>query len=222
MERDLVVLVGRDGSGEESEVARHGWSPIVDLGDPELLPVLDVPHPDAGARARFGRRPRIPVDAVVWLATGHRLPADLAGTYEESFRLTVQPHVGWRPDVKDPADPADVVKQVSFLAAADGYDQERFRTHYRHHVELARLHMPSMWQYVQNDVVAQTGDGEAAKGIAAVSELWFRSTDDFLHRYFPSAEDEARFRAEEGFLDLTRAVSFVCSSMTLTHREGGR
>ena len=105
------------------------------------------------------------------------------------------------------------MKQVSFLHKSDSVDLDGFRAHYRHHVELARKHMPTLWQYVQYDVTGIDGPGaEPAAGIVAVSTLWFRTTDDFLNRYFASPEDQAAFQAEEGFLDLTRAFSFVVTS----------
>jgi hypothetical protein len=55
-------------------------------------------------------------------------------------------------------------------------------------------------------------DAAAADGYVAVSVLWFRTTDDFLHRYFASPEDQAQFTAQEGFLDLTKAFSLVLTS----------
>ena len=106
----------------------------------------------------------------------------------------------------------DVVKPVSFLHASEGYAEQAFRDHYRAHVEIARRHMPALWQYVQNDVVATRGDAKEAIGVMAVSELWFRTTDDFLNRYFPSEADQKEFSSHEGFLDLTQATSFVCTS----------
>ena len=60
---------------------------------------------------------------------------------------------------------------------------------------------------------ASTATGaDPAADIVAVSVLWFRSTDDFLNHYFASPEDAAAFQAEEGFLDLTKAFSFVMTS----------
>jgi len=172
--------------------------------------VIDLPHHRPEVRDRFSRRP-FPVDALVWLGAGQEVPDPVQADYQESFRLSVDTHLGWRPPVTEPADPTSIVKQVSFLAAAEGYGQDRFRAHYRHHVEVAGRHMPALWQYVQNDVVASTASAEAAKAIVAVSELWF-AEDDFLHHYFPSPEDQAEFSSHEDFLDLTKALSFVATS----------
>jgi hypothetical protein len=166
--------------------------------------VVDVPHPNEQARRRFGRRTQFPAGALVWTSqavAGARL----------SFEL--EEHVGWlAPDADDPAS-LDVVKQVSFLHKSADYDLDRFRRHYRHHVEVARRHMHTLWQYVQYDVRDITGaDAAIASGIVAVSVLWFRATDDFLERYFASPEDQVAFQAEEGFLDLPKAFSFVVTS----------
>jgi EthD domain len=172
---------------------------------PQIRGVVDVAHPDDAARRRFGRRGGFDAAALVW-TDGESV--DAGGP---SFRL--EEHVGWlAPDAGD-ADPVDVVKQVSFLQKSASVDLDEFRTHYRHHVELARRHMPTLWQYVQYDVTGIDGPrAEPAVGIVAVSTLWFRTTDDFLNRYFASPEDQAAFQAEEGFLDLTKAFSFVVTS----------
>ena len=98
---------------------------------------------------------------------------------------------------------------------------DEFRSHYRDHVEVARRHMPALWQYRQHDVIDVHGaQRDVGAGIVAVSELWFRSVDDFLHRYFASPQDEAEFRSHEGFLDLAKAFSFVCSSHVARNQEG--
>jgi hypothetical protein len=169
--------------------------------------VIDLPHPDDASRARFSRPGAFHAAALVWTDGS---PVAIGGP---SFRL--HEHVGWLASATDAAaaDPAGVVKQVSFLHKSDSVDLDGFRDHYRHHVELARKHMPTLWQYVQYDVLGIDGNGAGpAEGIVAVSVLWFRTTDDFLHHYFASPEDEAAFRAEEGFLDLTKAFSFVMTS----------
>jgi len=168
--------------------------------------IVDVPHPDDGARARFPRRGPFDPAALVW--TGGPTATRVGGP---SFVL--EEHVGWLAPDAAPTDPLGVVKQVSFLHRSDSIDLDGFRTHYRHHVEVARRHMPALWQYVQYDVVGIDGPhAEPAAGIVAVSTLWFRTTSDFLDRYFASPEDQAAFQAEEGFLDLTKAFSFVVTS----------
>jgi hypothetical protein len=215
--RDLVILERRRAAEEEAPSALPGVTPQVDRrpeADPSgaSLPLLDLPHRDEEARRRFGTRPPIAIDALAWLAPGADLPAAWSEVYLESFRLAVRAHPGWPAPPDDVADPHDVVKQVSFLHAAAGYAEARFRAHYRRHVEVARRHMPALWQYVQNDVTAAHGDALEARGVVAVSELWFRTTDDFLNRYFPSEADQREFSSHEDFLELSQATSFVCTS----------
>jgi hypothetical protein len=173
--------------------------------------VIDIPHPDASARARFARRGPFNIDALRWWRGAPDVPP---GTEDASLAFQLVEHIGWLADGADDVDPSDVVKQVSFLHAGDSVTGDEFRAQYRHHVEVARRHMPSLWQYVQYDVkaVGGTGASGAAQGIVAVSVLWFRSTDDFLNRYFASQEDQAAFRAQETFLDLSKAFTFVASS----------
>jgi hypothetical protein len=171
--------------------------------------IVDVPHADAAARARFARPGRFPIDALWWHDA--RPTADPG----DALVFSLAEHVGWLAPDPDDADPIDVVKQVSFLRASNTVTLDEFRTHYRHHVEVARRHMPALWQYVQYDVVAIEGSAdrvEAATGTVAISVLWFRSTDDFCNRYFASAADAKEFRSHEGFLDLSGAFTFVGTS----------
>jgi hypothetical protein len=179
--------------------------------------VLDVPHGNVGARERFSRPGPFPVAALEWRP-------DSTPTRPAPLTFTVREHVGWLADEAEvaDADPADVVKQVSFLQASSTVTPEEFRSHYRDHVGVARRHMPNLWQYVQYDVTGVAASApdlvRAAAGFTAVSVLWFRSTDDFLNRYFASAEDEAEFRSHEGFLDLSRAFTFVARADPATAR----
>lgn len=175
---------------------------------------LDRPHPNPEARDRFGRRMPIEIDGLAWLPQGASLPTAVAGRFRERFRLSLRTQVAWRPDAREASAPLDVVKQVSFLHASAGTDPATFRDHYRRHIEIARRHMPALWQYVQNEVEAVDHAAPEAVGVMAVSELWFRTTDDFLNRYFPSEQDQRDFSAQEGFLDLSRATSFICTSQT--------
>jgi hypothetical protein len=170
--------------------------------------IVDVPHANASVRERFSRPGPFAIDALVW-ASAAAPATDVATT----LTFTLEEHVGWPAPDDDDADPGEVVKQVSFLRAADGYGEAEFRVCYRHHVAVARRHMPTLWQYVQYDVTGVAGPDpatvRAATGIVAVSVLWFRTTDDFLHRYFASPQDAIEFRSHEGFLDLSGAFTFV-------------
>ena len=174
--------------------------------DPALT-IVDVPHPHEEARRRFGRRTAFAAPALGWTNDD---PLGARGGPTFSLRE----HVGWLASDGDPEDPFDVVKQVSFLHKSDSVDLAEFRTSYRHHVEVARRHMHTLWQYVQYDVESIAGSmAGPAEGIVAVSVLWFRSTEDFCNRYFASPEDQAQFQSEEGFLDLSKAFSFVVTSV---------
>jgi hypothetical protein len=170
--------------------------------------IVDVPHPNAAARAKFARPGPFPVAALQW-RTEDGEPTERALSFQ------VAEHVGWLASGSpNEVDAADVVKQVSFLHKSATVTLDEFRTHYRHHVEVARRHMPTLWQYVQYDVLGIHGhDTTAASGIVAVSVLWFRSTGDFLERYFASPQDEADFRSQEGFLDLSKAFTFVAGAL---------
>jgi hypothetical protein len=214
----VQVLTGRDGDAGRS-IARDLPTVIPSFTGPTDA-VLDLPHADDQARSRFSRPGLLPVDALWWS------DGDASGMAPEPFvtdlELTVETHVGWvGADVGD-ADPDDAVKQVSFLHASAGTPLDEFRSHYRDHVGVARRHMPALWQYRQHDVIDVGGaQRDVGAGIVAVSELWFRSVDDFVHRYFASPQDEAEFRSHEGFLDLAKAFSFVCSSHALGTRKVG-
>lgn len=167
--------------------------------------VVDRAHPHEEARRRFGRRTHFPAHAFAWGTDASR-PGD-------ALWFGLEEHVGWLAPDAGTADPTDVVKQVSFLKRSDLVDLAGFRRDYRHHVEVARRHMHTLWQYVQYDIVEIGGtEAASAAGYLAVSVLWFRTTDDFLHRYFASPEDQAAFTAQEGFLDLSQAFSLVVTS----------
>lgn len=209
--RDLVILRRRS---EATDLVAAGLEAFVDRVDAPsgTAPVLDLPHPSDEARRRFAGGFPIAIDGLAWLSPGDSLPAAWSAAFEESFRYRVQSHVGWSAPAADEAFSIDVVKQVSFLHASASYGVERFRESYRHHVEIARKHMPALWQYVQNDVEMIVGEAAEAQGVFAVSELWFRTTEDFLERYFPSEADQREFSSHEDFLDLTQATSFICAS----------
>ena len=163
---------------------------------------VDVAQPGQELLARRGlRTDRATYDAAVWRWYEAGEPSQRAG-------------IGWEYERDWPdGTPTPGVKQISMLTAAAGYGTDEFRRHYRHHVALTRKHMPAVWRYVQNDVAA--GSGEGCEGIVAVSELYFRSVDDFLERYFPTEEDRRTFVANEGFLDLPRAFSVICNEFVL-------
>jgi hypothetical protein len=207
--KELTVFTRRAGGSEPAELAGRAVSGALTGIDDEERTVLDLPHPDERARAKFARRGRFPIDALVWGGP----VAQMSESFDAGARFVVERHLGWRAPDAAGVDAGDVVKQVSFLWATDGVGLDDFRAHYRAHVDVARRYMHTLWQYVQNDVVLIDDDADGASdGVVAVSELWFRATDDYLHRYFASPDDEAAFRSHEGFLDLAKAFSFICAS----------
>jgi hypothetical protein len=219
--RDVAILRSRNEPIEPTELPLRR---VVERVEGEVggvsTAVLDLPHPSAEARARFDFEFPISIDALAWLDVGESLPEGWASFFDESFRYTVSSKVGWPAPAEDEARPDEVVKQVSFLHGSEGYSLEAFRGHYRDHVGVARKYMPALWQYVQNDVEAIVGDASEAKGVLAISELWFRTTDDFVNRYFPSEADQRAFSSHEDFLDLRFATSFVCASARGVGGEG--
>lgn len=227
---DLLRLDGADAVVTDDVATR-----LVDLagtldGTAHALAVqIDVAR--VGSRARFSRVvwPDLgPVHAVLtrWfaddgddaLAVAPPLPGV---TTVWSFAVTE--HIG----IERPRDwpdgvPTPGLKHVSFLAATVATDE--FRAAYRHHVELVLEHLPTMWRYVQNDVDHAHGSG--AGGVAAVSELSYRSDDDYERRWAKGAAGEEEFRSHEGFLDLPRTVTLLCTEHVLrspsTGSVGGR
>ena len=139
---------------------------VDDAPAPQEATVVDRAHPHEEARRRFGRRTWFPASALAWGDDRSR-PGD-------RLWFGLEEHVGWlAPDAEVAAtDPADVVKQVSFLKKSDIVDLAGIRRDYRHHVEVARRHMHTLWQYVQYDVVEIGGtDAAAADEYVAVSVL---------------------------------------------------
>jgi hypothetical protein len=187
--------------------------PEVALSSIARREVIDSAHPHDGVRAKFSRSGPFPVGGLRWVGDDQPPTAPDRARPGPTFELAE--HVGWLAADSDVAstDPSDVVKQVSFLHASTTVTPTEFREHYRDHVALARRLMPSLWQYVQYDVLDIVGTRAAdAAGVVAVSVLWFKTTGDFLDRYFLSAEDAEEFRSHEGFLDLRKAYTFVGTS----------
>jgi hypothetical protein len=218
LQHDQGATESNEGGDGGVDDGRHWVADGGEAADDGLV-ALDLPHRDRAVRDRFARQGAFAVDALLWQRGTTASAAAHPQALLAALTFTLRPHLGWWNEDSAIDDQADIVRQVSFLVASDGYDRADFEKHYRHHVDVARRHMPSLWRYVQNDVVAVAGpQAQAAEGIVAVSELWFRRSDDFLHRYFASAQDAEEFRSHEGFLDLSRAFSFIAER----HREGPR
>jgi hypothetical protein len=93
-----------------------------------------------------------------------------------------------------------------------------FRAAYRHHVELVHEHLPLVWRYVQNDIDAS--DGVRGGEFAAISELSYRSDAHYALRWARGAASEAEFRSHEGFLDLRKTITAICTEHVLRTPPG--
>jgi hypothetical protein len=216
--RKLVDVVRLD------EAPGDGLS-VVDLLGPPLLAdetlaglVVDVVRPDE--RLRFSRRiwPELGAfHAVVsrWrdddpAAEGFPRWTVAGATATWTFAVTAHVGVERRRDWPDGA-PTPGLKHVSLVCAT--VPTPEFRAAYRHHVELVHEHLPLVWRYVQNDVDASAG----ARGgeFAAISELSYRNDDDYARRWARGTESEAEFRSHEGFLDLPKSITAICTEHVL-------
>jgi hypothetical protein len=185
--------------------------------------VLDVVRADAPVRSSrriWPERPAIHAVVSRWhRGDGGAAPADdgpppfpAVPGVTALWTFAVTEHVGIerardRPD----GTPTPGLKHVSLLAAA--VPRAEFRAAYRHHVELVREHLPLVWRYVQNDV--ERTAGARAGELVAISELSYRSDADYERRWAYGAEGEAEFRSHEGFLDLPRTVTAICTEHVL-------
>jgi hypothetical protein len=216
---DLIGLPGAEAVVDD-RIAEHvlASARALTAADRDAAAVqIDVAR--VGTRARFSRQvwPHLgPVHAVLtrWYATAidrlevaPTLPgAGTAWSFAVTEHIGIERHRDWPDDVATPG-----LKHVSFLAAT--VPTAAFRAAYRHHVDLVLEHLPTMWRYVQNDVDRAHGSG--ADGVAAVSELSYRSDDDYERRWAKGPAGEEEFRSHEGFLDLPRTVTLLCAEHVL-------
>jgi hypothetical protein len=181
--------------------------------------VVDVVR--AGDPVRFSRRiwpELVPFHAIVSRWFDHdpmvdgRWPGLAVPGVTVLWTFAVTEHVGIE-RTRDWPDgtPTPGLKHVSLLCPT--VPTPEFRAAYRHHVELVHEHLPLMWRYVQNDVDA--GGGPRVDEFAAISELSYRSDDDYERRWARGDESEAEFRSHEGFLDLPKTVTAMCTEHVL-------
>jgi hypothetical protein len=158
---------------------------------------LDLPVNDY-LYERFGRRPtrNPPWDAVahVW-TTVDAAPMTIAARFAElavsAVAWEVTEHVVWpyEPDWPNGiATPG--VKQISFVAKLASVTPADFEARYCHHREVAAVEHVGTWQYTQNLVTA-IGTDDPTLQFAAVSEMWFRSADDLVDRYYTTPASRA-------------------------------
>ena len=212
--RDVAILRSRNESIDPTSCP-SGASSNGSKGSWQLSTAVLTASSSAEARARFDfdfRSRSTPWPG--WASANLCPPNGLSST---SRLIHGSSKVGWSAPAEDEALPDDVVKQVSFLHGTEGYSLDAFLDHYR--VGVANKNMPALWQYIQNDVEAIVADarGRGARDL----ELGFRTTDDFVNRYFPSEADQRAFSAHEDFLDLRFATSFVCASARGRRRRSG-
>jgi hypothetical protein len=129
----------------------------------------------------------------------------------------VEEFVAWDHDLTGAdGEPTPGVKQLSLVAKRPGIGADEFEAHYRHHVEVARVHQAGICRYVQNVVRAPLGPAGAAMDVFAISELWFATTDDMRDRYYTGpgakqivADDVA------AFLDPAATTSMITTETIL-------
>jgi hypothetical protein len=101
------------------------------------------------------------------------------------------------------------IKQMSLVARRPDITFDEFVTRYRSHVNVAKLHHIGCWQYVQN-FIAQPIGTRPAPAIDGISELWFRSVDDMVERFYtaPGSPDAVRDDTS-GFIDFANTRSYL-------------
>lgn len=106
---------------------------------------------------------------------------------------------------------AKAVKMVSFVVRRPEVMRRKFEQDYAEHVAVARVHHPGVWRYVQNIVTSRTGEG--ADGVEAVSELWYRSSEDFLTRFYANDDSPGVVKTDnEEYIDFARTRSLVLTT----------
>jgi hypothetical protein len=218
---------------DEAEAAADGdpGPAVLELLGAELMGqqslrglVVDVVR--AGGPVRFSRRiwPELAAfHAVVSRWYDHdptvdgRYPVLTVPGVTVVWTFAVTEHVGVeRTPVWPDGSPTAGLKHVSLLSPT--VPGPEFRASYRHHVELVHEHLPLVWRYVQNDV--EGSGGPHVDRLVAISELSYRSDDDYARRWARGAESEAEFRSHEGFLDLPTTVTAICTEHVLRAPPG--
>ena len=85
---------------------------------------------------------------------------------------------------------------------------------------VAKVHHIGCWQYVQNFIAAPTGTRPAPL-IDGISELWFRSVDDMIERFYtaPGSPDAVRDDTT-GFIDFANTRSYLTIETIVFSRCG--
>jgi hypothetical protein len=101
------------------------------------------------------------------------------------------------------------VKQISLVARRTDLDFGEFVARYRRHADVAKVHHIGCWQYVQN-FVAGLASTRPAPAVDGLSELWFRTVDDMVERFYtaPNSPDAVR-EDTAGFIDFANTRSYL-------------
>ena len=111
------------------------------------------------------------------------------------------------------------LKQMSLVARRPDITFDEFVARYRNHVNIAKVHHIGCWQYVQNFIAEPTGTRPAPL-IDGISELWFRSVDDMIERFYtaPGSPDAVR-EDTTGFIDFSNTRSYLTIEWIVFTRE---
>lgn len=164
--------------------------------------VLDLPAEDDWYE-QLGRRPAV---APQWNAIAHvwhesdDVPVLLDGEPEVVEVWRVDEHVAWDNEPHDAATGwTTAVKQISFVGKRPDISNDEFTTTYHAHVDIARVHHTGASKYAQNVVLP---DARRPSAVGAISEFWFRSVHDLVHRYYAFDDSSAITRLDSAnFLD---------------------
>ena len=157
---------------------------------------FDSPHPATPAW-RYPHSEQVLTDQLLTIAadsTGWWVDENDAWTYDRD----------WPDGVPTPG-----VKQMSLVARRPDITFDEFVARYRNHVNIAKVHHIGCWQYVQN-FLAETSSTRPAPLIDGISELWFRSVDDMIERFYtaPGSPDAVRDDTT-GFIDFANTRSYL-------------
>lgn len=206
--QDLVVVTGDDTQGILHDYGRQL------LTQPSLIGLeLNIAWPGT---CRFSKRiwgTDTPVFAGV-ISRCHDSPTAPLDTEDVRchWTFTVDEHIGIpRPRTWPLGEATPGLKHLSLLCGT--VPTAEFRAAYRHHVELVHEHLPTMWRYVQNDI--DRAVGPRASEFAAISELSYESQVEYDRRWAKGDAGEEEFRSHEGFLDLPKTVTMMCTEYIL-------
>lgn len=108
-----------------------------------------------------------------------------------------------------------LIKAVYLLKRKEGLSREEFFRYWREvHGPLAKKHFPWYKNYVQNHIIAASGEEPAFDGIV---EVWYGDMHDYqLGRQFYSSDAGKVIRDDEGrFMDVGKRMRFVVEEVPM-------